>query len=72
MKEGKGLVPPSAGPSGRLRSCPQGHETCWPFACPVCLARRLYGKPRVTTPRPGQSEAMKAYWRRRKAAEAAL
>ncbi len=24
----------------RLHTCPQGHQTLWPDACPVCLAKR--------------------------------
>jgi hypothetical protein len=35
---------PSATPQGAgspprsLRTCPQGHQTCWPYSCPVCRA----------------------------------
>lgn len=34
-----------------LRTCPQGHETCWPSACPVCRAHRPI-MPRGAKPTP--------------------
>jgi AraC-like DNA-binding protein len=34
-----------------LRTCPKGHETCWPRSCPVCAAYRPV-KPRGPKPAP--------------------
>jgi hypothetical protein len=73
MKGEKGLggdVPPgTAGPSGRmLRTCPRGHETCWPEACPVCRARGAGYAPKVGA-NALRSATMKASWAMKKHAK---